>query len=179
MALLIGAPWLAGLAQWWDVVLVLVGLALIATEILVIPGTGFTGFAGVALLFAGMVGSFVSGDLGSSVGQSQLITGLGTIIGGCILAVIASWIILKQFGNAHTIRQLVLEVDVGSQKPVQTQSLSVGDEATAITDLRPSGKIERNSTVYDATTTGGWITMGAKVRIMQCGMTLEVEEIEP
>ena len=57
-------------------------------------------------------------------------------------------------------------------------SLSIGDEAVAITDLRPSGKIEHGSIVYDATTTGGWITEGAKVRIMQSGMTIKVEEIE-
>ena len=178
MALLIGAPWLADLAQWWDVVLVLAGLTLIAIEIFVIPGTGFTGFTGVALLFAGMVGSFVSGDLGSSTGQTQLITGLGTIVGGCILAMIACWIILNQFGSTHAIRQLVLEDELGMHAPLTVQTLSKGDEAVAITDLRPSGKIEHNSKVYDATTAGGWITEGAKVRIMHSGMTIEVEEIE-
>lgn len=178
MALLVGAPWIAGLSQWWDIILVLGGLTLIATEILVIPGTGFTGFTGVALLFAGMIGSFVSGDLGSSTGQAQLMTGLGTILGGCILAIIACWIILKQFGNSDAIRKLVLEVDVPSRQQSSQQLLAIGDLAIAITDLRPSGKIECDSTVYDATTTGGWITKGAKVRIMQSGMTTEVEEIE-
>jgi membrane-bound ClpP family serine protease len=177
MALLVGAPWLAGLAQWWDIALVLAGLALIATEVLVIPGTGFTGFTGVALLFVGMVGSFVSGDLGSSVGQTQLITGLGTIIGGCFLAIIGSWIILNQIGNTEGMRQLVLQHEVGMHTPSFSSSINVGDEAVTITDLRPSGKIKCNSIIYDATTSGSWITEGAKVRIMQCGMTVEVEEI--
>lgn len=178
MALLVGAPWLAGLAQWWDIILVLGGLTLIATEILVVPGTGFTGIAGVGLLFVGMIGSFVSGDLSSSAGQAQLMTGLGTILGGCILAIIASWMILKQFGNTDAIRKLVLEVDVQSCQQSPRQLLTVGNVAIAITDLRPSGKIEHDSTVYDATTTGGWITKGAKVRIIQSGMTTEVEEID-
>jgi membrane-bound ClpP family serine protease len=178
MALLIGAPWLAGLAQWWDVVFVIAGIVLIATEVLVIPGTGFTGFAGVACLFIGMVGSFVSGDLGSSAGQTQLITGLGTVIGGCILALIGSWIVLKQFGNADAIRQFVLQDEVGMHTPPPTPAIQLGSVAIAITDLRPSGKIEHDSVVYDATTTGGWITEGAKVRIMQSGMTIKVEEIE-
>jgi membrane-bound ClpP family serine protease len=177
MALLLGAPWLAGLAQWWDIVLVLAGLALIATEVLVIPGTGFTGFTGVAFLFVGMVGSFVSGDLGSSVGQTQLITGLGTVIGGCILAIIGCWIILKQIENTRGMRQLVLQHELGVQTPPSPSSLKVGDEAIAVTDLRPSGKIECDSIIYDATTSGSWITDGTKVRIMQCGMTVEVEEI--
>ena len=178
MALLIGAPWLAGLAQWWDVVLVLAGIALVATEVLVIPGTGFTGFTGVALLFAGMVGSFVSGDLSSSDGQSQLLTGLATIVGGCVLAVVGCWIILKQFGNVNAVRKLVLEDEVGMHSPPLVSELNQGDEAVAITDLRPSGKIKHDSTIYDATTSGSWITVGSKVRIMQRGMTIEVEEIE-
>ncbi len=178
MALLIGAPWLAGLAQWWDVLFVVIGLSLILVEILVIPGTGFTGFTGVACLFVGIIGSFVSGDLGTSAGQTQLLTGLGTVVGGCILAIVGSWLILKQFGNADAIRQLVLETEVAEQSVSDLPVLVCGDEAVAITDLRPSGKIERDSIVYDASSTGGWITEGAKVRIMQSGMTIEVEEIE-
>ncbi len=178
MALLIGAPWLAGLAQWWDILLVVAGLILIAIEILVIPGTGFTGFTGIALLFVGMIGSFVSGDLSSNTGQSELLTGLGTIMGGCILAFIVSWIILKQFGNSSAVQQLVLDVEVTAPQTKPVGTLSVGEIAVALTDLRPSGKIQWDSAVFDATTTGGWIAEGAKVRIMQCGMTIEVEEID-
>jgi membrane-bound ClpP family serine protease len=178
MALLIGAPWLAGLAQWWDIILVLGGLTLVAVEILVIPGAGFVGFTGVAMLFAGMLGSFISGDLNSSAGQTQLLTGLATIVGGCLLACIACWIILKQFGNAHAITQFVLEDAVGMDAPPPTSDLAMGDVAIAITNLRPSGKIKRDDSIYDATTSGSWITQGSKVRIMQTGMTIKVEEIK-
>ena len=47
----------------------------------------------------------------------------------------------------------------------------------AVTDLRPSGRIAVNDTIYDATTTGQWISEGATVRIMHTGMTIEVEEV--
>jgi len=179
MALLIGAPWLAGLAQWWDVLLVVSGLILLAIEICVIPGTGFTGFTGVALLFAGIIGSFVSGDLSSTQGQTELITGLGTVISGCILAGIALWIVLRQFGDAKAMRALVLEDALipFAQAPTSL-SIAIGAEAVAITDLRPSGKITFEETVYDAVTTGSWIANGVKVRIMNTGMNIEVEEIE-
>ena len=86
--------------------------------------------------------------------------------------------ILNQFGNADAIRKFVLNDEIGMHTPPLVPALQVGIEAIAITDLRPSGKIEHNSVVYDATTTGGWITEGAKVRIMQSGMTVEVEELE-
>ena len=178
MALLIGAPWLAGLAQWWDVILVLLGIALIAVEVLVIPGTGFTGFAGVVCLFAGMIGSFISGDLGSAEGQSQLVMGLVAIFGGCFIALVASWIILTHFGNADSVQRLVLADEVGQHSPPAESPLAIGETAIALTDLRPSGKIEYKSAIYDATTSGSWIQQGSKVRIMQSGMTIEVEELE-
>ena len=174
-----GAPWIAGLAQWWDVLFVLLGLVLIACEILVVPGTGFTGFAGVAFLFAGVLGSFVSGDLRSAEGQTQLVTGLATVLGGVCIAVVLSWYIVKQFGHSRTMRRIVLEDEINSHTSVKRSSnLEVGMLGTAVTDLRPSGKIQIDETIYDATTTGSWITEGKKVRIMETGMNIEVEEIE-
>ena len=178
MGILIGAPWLAGLAQWWDVLLVVAGVALIAIEILLIPGTGFTGFTGVALLFAGIVGSFVSGDLTSSQGQAELVTGLATVVGGCIVAGIGSWIILKQFGDVRAVRALVLEEELVVHATAPTPHLEVGGNAIAVTDLRPSGKIESNGNIFDAVTTGNWIAKGTKVRIMATGMNLEVEKFD-
>ena len=38
LGLLIGAPLLVGMAQWWEVALILLGLVLIAVELLVTPG---------------------------------------------------------------------------------------------------------------------------------------------
>ena len=178
MSLLIGAPWLAGLAAWWDILLVVSGLMLIAVEVLVIPGTGFTGLAGVGCLFAGMVGSFVTGDLRSAESQAQLLTGLGTVLGGCVLAGIATWLIVKHLGGATTMHRLVLEDELHGHSKRRKKPPKVQTTAIAITDLRPSGRIQVDNKIFDATTTGGWISKGATVRIMHVGLTIEVEEID-
>ena len=179
MGILIGAPYLAGLAQWWDIVLVMFGLLFIAIEILVIPGTGFVGFLGVAFLFAGMVGSFISGDLQSPEGQLQLFTGLGAVLGGCILAVVSAWIIATKLGDSVAMRRIVLEDEITSPS-IHTQQTrpAVGTEAIAITDFRPSGKINIEGEVFDATTSGQWITKGVTVRIAHLGLTIEIEELQ-
>jgi membrane-bound serine protease (ClpP class) len=44
---------LAGLAGWEDVALVVLGIALVAVEVLVIPGFGVAGIAGIAAIGAG------------------------------------------------------------------------------------------------------------------------------
>ncbi|MBC8202126.1 MAG: ATP-dependent Clp protease proteolytic subunit [Planctomycetes bacterium] len=177
MSILIGAPYLAGLAQWWDILLVFAGIALVAVEIFVIPGTGFTGFLGVGFLFAGMVGSFISGSLQSPQGQVQLLTGLGAVVGGCILAIIGAWIIAKRLGDTVAMRRIVLEGEIKSVPiPVDCQP-PLHATAVTITDLRPSGRIAIDGDVFDATTSGQWITKGATVRIIQVGLTIEVEEV--
>ena len=179
LALLVGAPWLAGLADVWEIVAVVAGLALIATELLVIPGTGFTGFVGVACLFVGIIGTFVSGDLRSVEGQTQLLTGLGVVLSGGTVAAIASWFIVRYLGGATAIQRLVLEDTLPTHTPHSDKTeLVAGTTGVAITDLRPSGRIQVNGTVLDATTTGQWISQGATVRIMHTGMILEVEEIK-
>ena len=178
MAILLGAPWLAGLATWWAILLVVSGLMLIAVEVLVIPGTGFTGLAGVGCLFAGMVGSFVTGDLRSAEGQAQLLMGLGTVLGGCIFAAIAAWLIVKHLGGATTMQRLVLKGELHGHSRRRKKPPKVHSTAIAVTDLRPSGRIQVDNKIFDATTTGGWISEGATVRIMHIGLTIEVEEIE-
>ena len=178
MAILMGAPWIVGLAQWWDVLFVLLGLILIVCEVMVVPGTGFTGFTGIAFLLVGMVGSFVSGDLTTPEGQTQLVVGLSTVVGGFVLAGFATWFIVKKYGASPAITRLVLNdaLDVPTSNEYKTPP--VGITALASTDLRPSGKIMIDDVLYDATTSGGWISQGATVRIIQTGLCLEVEEVE-
>ena len=178
MAILMGAPWIVGLAQWWDVLFVFLGLILIVCEVMVVPGTGFTGFMGVAFLLVGMVGSFVSGDLTTPEGQSQLVVGLSTVVGGFALASVATWFIVKKYGTSPALNRLVLDdaLDIPTSDAHNTPA--IGITAVASTDLRPSGKIMIDDVLYDATTSGSWISQGATVKIIQTGLTLEVEEVE-
>ena len=181
IALLIGAPWLAGLADVWEIVAVGAGLVLVAFELLVIPGTGFTGFVGVACLFAGIIGTFISDDIRSAEGQAQLLTGLGVMLAGGVLAAIASWFLVRFLGGATAMQRLVLEDTISNHGTMSERDnaihLAQGEIGTAVTDLRPSGRISIGTTIFDATTTGQWISKGATVRIMHKGMTIEVEEV--
>lgn len=178
MAILMGAPWIVGLAQWWEVLFVLLGLILIVCEVIVVPGTGFTGFTGVAFLLVGMVGSFVSGDLTTPEGQTQLAVGLSTVVGGVALAGVATWFIVKKYGASPALTRLVLNDALDVPISDDHKAPSIGITAIASTDLRPSGKIMIDDVLYDAITTGSWISQGATVKIIQTGLTLEVEKVE-
>lgn len=59
LGLLVGVPLLTGYAQWWEIAAIVLGLCLVALELFVIPGFGFVGIAGIALLLGGLVMTFV------------------------------------------------------------------------------------------------------------------------
>jgi len=76
------------------------------------------------------------------------------------------------------MRRIILEdeITIPSSHNMQSQPL-LQTTAVAVTDLRPSGRIEVNGEVFDATSSGQWIAKGAYVRIIQLGLTIEVEEL--
>ena len=65
LGVLVGAPLVAGMAEWWEIALILAGMAMIATELFLIPGTGIVGLLGVIGFFTGLISLLVNGSLTS------------------------------------------------------------------------------------------------------------------
>lgn len=59
LLLLIGAPYIAGAADVWHIVLVLAGLALLVVEVLLLPSFGVFGVVGLVMMFTGLVLSVI------------------------------------------------------------------------------------------------------------------------
>jgi membrane-bound serine protease (ClpP class) len=62
LGLLLGVPMLAGYATWWEIALIVGGLAMIAFEIFVFPHTGLMIVAGLLMMVGGLVLTFVGAD---------------------------------------------------------------------------------------------------------------------
>lgn len=171
LAILIGGPALAGLADWWELVCVLVGLGLIAVEFLITPGFGIAGVAGAILLLVGLVFSFVSGDLNSPQAQSDLVIGLFSVLAAFALSGITIAVIVKRMPESKLIRRFVLEATV-SQRPElafarsSAAMLSVGSVGLALTDLRPIGRVQFGESVVEVRSTGAWIESGRRVQVV-------------
>ncbi len=54
-AILVGAPFMVGLASFWHVLVFLLGIVLLAVEVFVIPGFGVVGVAGITLILLGLI----------------------------------------------------------------------------------------------------------------------------
>jgi hypothetical protein len=193
LLMLVGAPYLAGMAQWWDILLIALGLVLLAAELFVVPGLGVAGFAGAVCLLVGIVGTFITSDLGSFDGQDELGTGLLSTLTAIFAAGVGMWILSRHIHSFPVISRLMLKAELSS--PSQPRSarvgmleamaakpqrvLAVGDVGVAATDLRPSGRATFDERMVDVQTLGRFVPRGASVRVTTVDRyVIEVEEVD-
>ncbi|MCA9284224.1 MAG: hypothetical protein KDA22_03350 [Phycisphaerales bacterium] len=190
LLMLIGAPALAGMAQWWEILLILVGLALLGAEFFVIPGFGIAGVLGALCLLVGLVGTFVSSDLTSPASRDSLWTGLAATMGAFFAAGVAIWLISRQIESMPLFRKFILNAELGrplsapaaapgllSSMGASQRALQPGDIGTAATDLRPTGRGEFGGRIVDVQSAVGYIERGTPIRVLSVDrLSIEVEE---
>ena len=192
LLVLIGAPWLAGMAQWWEIVLIMLGLLLVAAELFVIPGFGVAGILGALCLLVGLVGTFVSGDLRTPTGQSELVVGLVATLTSLFAAGVVLWLVTKQMETLPILGKLVLKTELGAADRGEgaglglleamgqaRRALEPGDLGVAATDLRPAGRASFQGRPVDVKSVSTYIERGTPVRVVSVGrFVIEVEETE-
>jgi membrane-bound serine protease (ClpP class) len=177
LGLFFGSRYLTGLAQWWEIALIFVGVALLLLEIFVIPGFGVAGLAGILLILVGLVAAVVPNrpdeapipktDVDWTVFGDTIFAmalGLGAFI---ILAVL----ITRHLPRIPLARRVVLpEAPAVDEPPVMEQSATLtvkrGDVGTAITLLRPAGRARIGSALVDVVTEGEWLDTGTAIRVL-------------
>jgi membrane-bound serine protease (ClpP class) len=179
-AVLYFAPlYLEGLAENWEILLFIIGLALIAVEIFVVPGFGFTGIAGIVLSMTGLVLSLLDNvrfdfrdvDLWK-IGTAVVIVFTGFSAG----LVLSLWLGNKLFsarrGPFGTLAlQTIQDTREGFISVDPGLLLLKGKTGKAVTVLRPSGKVEIGGEIYDAVTTGAFIDKGEPVTVTRVEAT--------
>lgn len=173
-ALLYFAPlYLEGLAANWEIILFVVGIALLAVEIFVIPGFGVAGVGGIIFIVGGLALSLV-GNIGfdfSGVPTSDMIQSFSTVIIAISVSFpLAIWLGKRLFVNTTIGDKLAL---VAEQKSSEGYTVSqpefnslVGSQGVAETILRPSGKVRIGTEVYDAVAQVSYIEKGEKIRVV-------------
>lgn len=179
LVILLGAPALTGMAQWWDILFVLAGILLIAAELLVIPGFGIAGVAGIVLLALGFVGTFIAPDPGGGLlpaspgAQAQGLRGLFTLLVAFFASGVGIYFISRHLQTMPFFRQLVLSKSVatvgaptsmlGAMADRSADLPKVGACGEAITSLRPSGRGRINGAIYDVVSGRGVVDPGERI----------------
>src|SRR5690606_16386767 len=108
-ALFFWGHFIAGLAGWEGVLLVLLGVVLIGVEVFVIPGFGIFGVAGIVSLLGGLYLSVRGQDI---VTEGAVNRALGTVAGGLVLIIVGTLLILFLLPKATRFQSLVLQAGV-------------------------------------------------------------------
>ena len=172
LLLLTGAPALLGLAQWWPALAVACGLLLILAEVVLFPGMAVPAIAGGILVLVGLLASFVTRDLSTPAGQSQLASAVATVLGGCFAAGVGIWIAGRILPRTRGAARLVLAAEAGvasgppDREAPARDALRVGDIGRTVTDLRPAGRADFGRGPVDAQSIGEWLQAGTRVRVV-------------
>lgn len=153
----------------WVLLCFIAGVVLIALEIFVVPGFGITGTAGIIAIVAALVGGMLSNDAVTGFDFASLCRSLLIVGIGCLLAVGAVVYLTSSHGpkllRKHTELMTELTVADGFVGVDMSPARYVGQIATTVTDMRPAGKIEIGSTVFDAVSTGPFIAAHKQVKV--------------
>lgn len=175
--------YLNGLAEYWEIIALFIGILLLAAEVFVIPGFGIAGIAGIILTLVSLVLIMLNNDffnfefvpLGDIVKAS--VAAVGGVTGGMLLLI---------FGGAKIVetkafKKISLNESQKSEDGFTVNSnaqLLLNKKGVAHTVLRPSGKILIEGEVYDAFTRGEYIEKGEQVEIIGTeGVTLRVKRV--
>jgi membrane-bound serine protease (ClpP class) len=177
-----------GYADGLEVLLFVVGLALLIVEILLVPGFGWTGIAGIILL----VGSLVLAMLDFSTKPIDIsstmfvFNGAAKVFAACMVAVFAIALLARNVEHLPYFSRLVHTADVGEARPGDILKRHVPDLAemagrigTTLTTLRPAGRADFAGTPIDVVANGDFIEKGTCVRVLEVsGSRVVVEPAE-
>ena len=176
-ALLYFAPgYLGNLVSYWEILLFVTGLLLIALEIFVIPGFGVAGVSGivavvVALAFA-MVDNVELFHWDGTLNLQPIIQPLGIVVLSATVAVFGSvWLVRKLYSTRsfdHIALRQEMKAEEGFTGVVSGLESLVGEPVVVFTDMRPGGKVKTtDGRIIEATMKfGGFAAKGETLKVV-------------
>jgi len=179
LAILVGAPYLSGLATIWEILAIVVGFVLIALEVFVIPGFGMAGISGAILLLVGLLGTFVPDEPGRSF-PFYLPSLPSTIewfkqgmiaMTGAMAVSLAGMVVLSRYlPRTMMFRRIAPANPTPSDVIVDDEYLGVArisDMGLTEGPLHPAGKARFGATLVDVVTQGEYLERGQRVEVIE------------
>jgi membrane-bound serine protease (ClpP class) len=166
LVLMLGVPLLTGYAQWWEILMIFLGLALVAIEI-VLPGHFIPGITGGLLVIFGLIMTFIPRDNGVPIlpqnfDSAWIIMQRGIlVVAAAMISSMLLWIWLNRYlPKMPYVNRLILTATSGGGsiagvgglggKQVASTVLGpgiltwppIGAVGRAVSELRPGGSAE-------------------------------------
>ncbi len=176
-AMLYFAPlYIEGMAEYWELMIFIIGLILIIIELFAIPGFGVAGIAGIIAIITGLALSLIDNVVFeerefTGEGINLLMKSFGLVFVSTFLGIAGSLWAANKLLTSHAFSNLALN----TEQPISEgyigvdleQSTLIGEEGTAHTVLRPSGKVSIKDKVYDAKAEYGFIDKGETIKVIR------------
>jgi membrane-bound serine protease (ClpP class) len=163
--------YLAELAAAWEIIALLVGIALIAVEIFILPGFGVAGFAGISITVISLILIMLDNDFfnfdyvpGDRIIAAS-VAALGGLLGGVMLLFVGGSRLMETKAFRRVALMDTQSRSQGYVATFNTESLK-GKKGLSQTVLRPSGKVVIDGKIYDAYTQGEYIDRGESIEVV-------------
>jgi membrane-bound serine protease (ClpP class) len=180
----------AGLSGHEPLLFFLIGVALVAIEVIFFPGLLVPALAGVALMIASLVWAMLDHWPGEPINLSGdvLARPLANVMAGVILAVLLFLALVRFIPRGGPWGRMILETAVagepGAIRPLHSSGQEtpvvsdlIGREGIAATALFPSGQVDISGHRYEARLAVGFADVGTPVRVSgvsEFGIIVEV-----
>jgi membrane-bound serine protease (ClpP class) len=165
LALFFWGHWIVQLAGWEELLLVATGVVLLALEVLVIPGFGVAGLAGIIALVAGLGMTLV----GAGATYTVVLGAFGRVAISILVALAGGLALLRVLPRLPFGRRFVLETEMGVERGYTSSPdrdrLQLGRTGTALSPLRPAGLADIDGARVDVVSEGGFIDPGAVIEV--------------
>jgi membrane-bound serine protease (ClpP class) len=151
-----GAMGIAGVMPW---LMLVAGLLMLAVEVFVIPGFGWSGLLGILAVIGGVILAVSPQPADAAFTFALLISSL-TLIG------IALWHVATRMRGGHPLLGGMLRREDGYIANLPRPELE-GMDGIALTDLRPAGTAQFGDERLDVVSEAGWISAGSLVRVQR------------
>jgi membrane-bound serine protease (ClpP class) len=175
--------YIRGMAENWELLLFLGGLALVAVELLLFPGVKIAIITGLVIIFialglmmVGNVGFSMEGVSKGALASALIATSIGLF--GSFGAIVA---LAPKLATSKKFSHLTLQTSQNSKEGYKASQtpLMVGKIGESYTVLRPSGKVYIDGQIFDAFTQGDFLEKNTHIVVIgQEGAELIVKSVE-
>ncbi len=166
--------YMAGLANYTEMLIIFTGILCLIIEIFFLPGFGIAGITGLVLIFSGMVlalQDFVLPDpklpWEMDIFFHNIVSAMAVSVFSFLLSILAFRYILPHLSFAGQRPFLNANLKNSHAHSFESRGIQTGDRGIAISKLRPSGKAEFNKNRIDVISQNEFIDKGEAVEVIE------------
>jgi membrane-bound serine protease (ClpP class) len=174
LALVFLSQYMVGLADYTELLIIIIGLVLLGVEVFVTPGFGLVGFGGILCIVAGMILSFQGFVLPEPSFPWQydlIVMNLIRVVGSFVFSFVLSLAFIRYLFPkiGSIVNGPYLSATLGGSRidPENGPAVAVGDSGITISALRPAGRMKCRNKYIDVVSEGDFIAKDCEVDVVE------------